>query len=166
MRSPEARSRHKSAVGGGVKLSTCAGDPGRCPFDRVAEFVGPAPPAPVVGVVVVAAVNAIVIGDWGRPGRGRTHRREGTCRVDGLSGPYTEDVEVVETGGRIASERRRRLLGWSRRCGRGRRHGARLPWPIRGSLVSVLCRVGYWRRPLVCVPRAPPAFASRQLRRR
>ena len=67
-----------SAVSGRLKPSTCTGDLGRCPFNRVAECVGPAPAAAVVRVVVMPAVHTIVVSGFGPTGHGDAHRRERT----------------------------------------------------------------------------------------
>ena len=68
----------RSAPSGWLKLPTRAGDLGRSPFNGIAEYVGPAPAAAVVGVVVVPAVNAVVVGGFGPTGGGVAHRQEGT----------------------------------------------------------------------------------------
>jgi Acetyltransferase (GNAT) domain len=68
----------RSALSGWLKLPTRAGDLGRSPFNGIAEYVGPAPAAAVVGVVVVPAVNAVVVGGFGPTGGGVAHRKEGT----------------------------------------------------------------------------------------
>jgi len=68
----------RSALSGRLKLFARAGDLGRGPFDGVAEYVGPASAAAVVGVVVVPTVDAVVVGRFGPTGSGLAHRREGT----------------------------------------------------------------------------------------
>ena len=90
----------KSAVSGRLKPSTCAVDPCRCPLNGVAECVGPAPAATVIRVVVMAAVNAIVVGGCGPTGCRGTHRREGTCNAGRCCPTVGGDVKVPErTGG-------------------------------------------------------------------
>src|SRR5664279_738439 len=74
----QGQNKRDCSTSGWLKLPTRAGDLGRSPFNGIAEYVGPAPAAAVVGVVVVPAVNAVVVGWFGPTGGGVAHRQEGT----------------------------------------------------------------------------------------
>ena len=128
----------RSAFAGRLKLPTRAGNPGWCPFDSIAQGVGPAPSAAVVRMMVVSAGDAIVVGGFDLTGGGVAHRREGT-------GPHSSVcARTVRQSDRQreASERRRTLPEWPPRYDHGQRSDARWPWPIDESLAFVLYRVG------------------------
>ena len=80
-----------SAFGSRLKLLARAGDLGGGPFDLVAQCVGPAPAAAMVGVVVVPAVDAVVVGGFSSID-GMAHRRDGT-------GPHGIGGNFDTTGG-------------------------------------------------------------------